>query len=34
VLSRDLLSGQGIVPRARDVELRGISERVKIYEIP
>jgi class 3 adenylate cyclase len=33
-LSRELLQHAGIMPHARDVELRGITERVKIYEIP
>jgi class 3 adenylate cyclase len=33
-LSKELLDHAGIMPHARDVELRGITERVKIYEIP
>jgi class 3 adenylate cyclase len=32
--SAALLSGAGLVPAPRDVQLRGITERVKIYEIP
>ena len=32
--SSELLTGAGIVPKPRDVELRGVTEHVRIYEIP
>ena len=32
--SAELLAAAGVVPMPRKVELRGISEHVKIYEIP
>jgi len=32
--SREVLATAGVMPTAQDIHLKGIAERVRIYEIP